>query len=207
MVFKSCDSDRSNNITQSYCLTFGLYREHKQAAAPGRPLPAAMKNPPDAHAPMGTTTVTLAAIDISLQYGMAEEMCHQQVFQVAPLKEPLNQAWYTPCHYPTGAREPADTNIYLDNKDVGCFLTGHFGLFSPDAGPYSISGYEDAGGSQPSSLQSMFHLLESALQRLIFSTGTKYPHVKIVGENRLQSLSKLAPAVFSPGYREVSLLG
>lgn len=51
----------------------------------------------------------------------------------------------------------------------------------------------------------MLFLLESALRRLIFSSTTKCPQIKTIGENRLQSLSKLAPAVFLPGYREVSI--
>ncbi|KAJ5179780.1 hypothetical protein N7492_002990 [Penicillium capsulatum] len=50
----------------------------------------------------------------------------------------------------------------------------------------------------------MFHLLESGLQRFIFSSAGRCPGIKIVDRNKLQSLSKFAPAVFLTGYREVS---
>jgi hypothetical protein len=48
-------------------------------------------------------------------------------------------------------------------------------------------------------------LFDFGLQRLFLSRTTKNHHIKVVGKNKLQNLSLLAPAIFNPEYREVSI--
>lgn len=55
-----------------------------------------------------------------------------------------------------------------------------------------------------STSQVFLQLLDTGLQKLIIFPSSGRPQTRAVGKNTLQHLPRLFPAIFNPGYREVS---
>ena len=148
-----------------------------------------MRDPPEAHPPLDMPTVSLAAIDVFLEYGFSETpLCHGMCED----NSQLHSFDYVPQGYTAGGKGKSAANTSLHGNETATLMMDHRG--------HVTTGQED--GSK--SVQSMFLLLELALKHLTVSSKSKIAGIKIVGDERLTCLSTICPVVFSLGYREVS---
>ncbi|KAJ5569928.1 uncharacterized protein N7459_009358 [Penicillium hispanicum] len=197
MIFKSCDNLRDADGARTYRLTFGLCRGLVASGfAKGRSLPAAMANAEDAQPPPNIPTIYLAAIDLHLNYNV----------------RPYQTEWSIdrPC-YPTGhhSGEDAGNVSHYANPRIGAneFLTANdnsdFSTCSELGKESELNDNHSLQATQAVSQSSIhfFQLLNFGLQRLTFATASKASQIQVIGEDTLQNLSQLAPAIFNPGYR------
>lgn len=150
-----------------------------------------MRDPPDAHPPLDMPTLSLAAIDVCLEYGLSK----------TPLRHgeckgdsQLHSFDYVPQSYTAGVQEKSAANAFSNDNEAATFLMDHRGPVD------CTTGQED----DSKSLQAMFLLLELGLRHLTISSKSKITGIKIVGDERLKCLSKVAPVVFSLAYHEAS---
>lgn len=181
-------------------LTLGLCREQRASTVnKGRALPSILQRPSDAHSPHDVPAITLAAIDIYLEYSytpwLEEGFCDLMTNGLNSITE-LDQ-WNYQSKIGTFA---VATLTVLGHETESAYSDYAPDRLNKSSQSYSTQRMED---NIPSS-QSLLHLLDSGLQRLIISASSRGPQTRIVGKNTLQNLSQLFPAIFNPGYREVS---
>jgi hypothetical protein len=126
-----------------------------------------MANPPDVHPPPDVSSVTLASIDISLEYYLHHELL-----------------------------SPGETV----QPETLSFRRRIYGASSQLLESQIVQTPMDRSGP---AADEYFRLLELGLQKLFVSNSTKDPKVRVSNDTILKSLPLVAPAVFSPGYREV----
>lgn len=204
--FKSCDSVRDSDNQETYRLTFGLCRGHNTShPIRGRVLPAILRDPPDAHPPTDVPTIFLASIDILLEYGYSpkakDNFCNCLTYTsgfCGKLQLPVCNALY---RYPPMLKASEVTSLALSSTEPQ--------KPSVNQSTYSrgttlnLSTAEDETTNKL--LQAFFLLLDFGLQKLIFSVSTKNTQIKVIGKDTLKGLPNLAPVIFNPLYREVSL--
>lgn len=179
----------------------GLYREHRQNnVAKGRTLPAVLQKPPDAHAPLDFPPITLVSIDIHLEYNYPpqseEKFCDLLAYNIDSITE------FGQWHYP-----PKIEAFEVATLTVSAHVPGS--AYS-DHRPYDLTASSPVHLMQDtedniSSSRTFLELLDLGLQRLITSANSRRPQIRTIGKDTLQSLSRLFPAIFNPGYCEVSL--
>lgn len=183
----------------NYRTIIGLCRQHtKNTQIKGRPLPAVLRNPPDAHAPPGVSAITLVSVDILLEYDYppqpTKRFCDLLTLHVEGMMD-FHRRDYLPKMEAFAGAAFSVTEREPETIDYECELE-HSSL-TPD----SMNMLQH---SSPSSM--WLQLLGLGLQKLITSTSSRRPHVRTFSkEDTLQSLPRLFPAIFNPGYREVSL--
>lgn len=181
-------------------LILGLCREHKASTGrKGRVLPAILQNPPNSHPPPDVPAITLASIDIHLEYNylpqLEERFCDLMGYDLDSVMN-LDQ-W----HYRTKTESFAVATLAVSAKEQGPAYLNH----APNDVDASVPGHrKNEIQDTTSSAQILLQLLDSGLQRLIFSARGRRAQNRTVGKNTIQNLSRLLPAVFNPGYREVS---
>lgn len=107
-------------------------------------------------------------------------------------------------HYQPKIENLAVATLTVSAHESGSTGTDHGGNH---LGTSSANGliYDDHNKeSVNSSLDCFLQLLDLGLQKLIISTSSRSARIRIVGKDTLQNLPQLLPAIFNPGYREVS---
>ncbi|KAJ5665748.1 uncharacterized protein N7477_008196 [Penicillium maclennaniae] len=186
-------------------ITFGLCRIPTTSnLTKGRALPSVLRNPPDAHVPPGVPTISLAAINIyaEYQYPQGEQNTHKPMhFHIGHMSQPQWLFSSAECYYPT----------HLKNSEMVAFSSSPHkpGTFSfrdstllPDLGMGLPSLQHN---STDNSFGAMLRLIDFGLRKLIVSSGARDRQIRVNDNDSLLSLSDLAPAIFNPRYREVSL--
>lgn len=206
IAFKRHDDTKDTDSSRVHYIKFGLCRDTKATNSErGRPLPNVLRNPPNAHAPPDVPAISLAAIDVCAEYGYP----HRGQNGCSPTYQHHRQTSQLEWIFPrTECRWP----MHMDSFEVAGFpLAPHEhgtssvrqNTFFPSHGMESPSSQYD---SNDNSSEVMLRLIDFGLRKLIVSPKARDRQIKIVGEDTLKSLSDLAPAVFSQGYREVSLI-
>jgi hypothetical protein len=206
IAFKRHDDTKDTDSSRVHYIKFGLCRDTKATnSARGRPIPNVLRNPPNAHAPPDVPAISLAAIDVCAEYGYP----HRGQNGCSPTYQHRRQTSQLEWIFPrTECRWP----MHMDSFEVAGFpLAPHEhgtssvrqNTFFPSHGMGSPSSQYD---SNDNSSEVMLRLIDFGLRKLIVSPKARDRQIKIVGEDTLKSLSDLAPAVFSQGYREVSLI-
>ena len=205
IVLKEHSDNQNTDAIRAHCITFGLCRIPTASnLTKGRALPNVLRNPPDAHVPPGVPTSSLAAINIYAEYEYPHgeqnpyQPIHSHVEHIGRLQWLFSSA---ECNYP----------MYLENSEVAVYsLSPHEpgtssvrdNTLLPDQGVGSPSSQHDSTDSLP---VDMLRLIDLGLRKLIISSTARDGQIKVDDDNTLVSLSDLAPAVFNPNYREVSL--
>ena len=149
----------------------------------GRSLPATIVNPQVAPPPPNILTISLAAIEIYLEYTtfppQGEEEINEECFFTEWCSEAEVERETLPYTHTMGWNQASNPPSELKSG------------FSMPATP---------ADSQPSPFSQLF---DFGLQKLIFAGAAQPRQIQIIGKNTLQDLSKLAPAIFSAGYRDV----
>lgn len=169
------------------------------ASPKGRTLPAVLQNPPEAHAPPGVSVITLASIDIQLEYEYpsrpTQRFCDLLALHVDSMMD-LHQRDYPKMEtFAVAAlrmteREPEAVSHEPELEQ------------SAETSPTL---FETSEGSTPTSPM-WLQLLDLGLQKLTNSARVRSRRIRTFSkEDTLQRLPRLFPAVFNPGYRDVSL--
>ncbi|KAJ5176305.1 uncharacterized protein N7482_002182 [Penicillium canariense] len=188
-------------------LTFGLCRKATTpVSAKNKNVPPILRSPPEAHPPSDVLTSCLASIDIHLEYANQDTTQQVEVQFTEELRytpgtkyELQPELCFASCNYPTAAISvtafavPTIEELLLP-FDQPSEINADNGLF-PEK---SIRQMKPAGHL---SLQ-FLNLFDFGLQKMIISAATRNPQIKVIGKDNLQSLAKLAPAIFNPDYRE-----
>lgn len=185
-MFKSCNDLGAPDGAGTYSLTFGLCKGLMASRSTrGRGLPATMVDPQDVPPPPHIWTMSLAAIDIYLDYSLLSLQTEGKINEICS-----SAGWCSEVEVEVGV-EP----LPYSHAMVGHESSNYFPELSNG---HSISA--TLADNQPSSF---FQLLSFGLQKLIFAGALKSPQIQISGKDTLQALSKLAPAIFNAGYRDV----
>ncbi|KAJ5368288.1 uncharacterized protein N7496_008048 [Penicillium cataractarum] len=187
-------------------LEFGLCRRDSLLAPvdTGR-LPPILQNPPEAHVPSDVPTACLASIDLHLQYAYCNG-----VQQEAQIVETLRHKHEDE----TGL--PYEFTSMQFTHSTGKFAVASFVLSTMEDSALSFDRPFNVGRStyiEPAGQKTIMETIEQiylqflelfdfGLQKLILPGLIRNHHIKVVGKNKLQNLSVLAPAVFNPEYRE-----
>ena len=176
VLFKSCDHRSEETIT-TFSLTFGLRRRPRGSeTAETSKRPALVKSLANAVPPLYTPAFHISALSISMIYSRRYQ----------PLQ------YISPCIAPGNSRvTPHRESSYLVDEVVG--------NSQGSSAPTSILLANDT--CQVSEFVSLFNIGLSPLVRDNTTRIYKYP---MLTKSKLQSLSRIAPSVFSLGYREVS---
>lgn len=190
-------------------LEFGLCRRESLSAPEntGR-LPPILQSTPEAHAPPSVPAVCLASIDLHLQYAYCPDM--QQ-----PETQIVEQPRYK---HKDETETPLGSYSMEYTHSIGKFAVATFVLSTkqesvlPLDRPFNMDESRHVGPARQKpqietieqlSLQ-FLDLFDFGLQKLILPGVIRNHRIKVVGKNKLQNLSILAPAVLNPEYREVS---
>lgn len=198
-TLKSCDH------THGSCLVFGLRRRTEASnIARGRSVPIKLRNPPDAYPPSNIPSASLVSVDIGLEYSCQSE--HGQRHRSPTVPSENSQISVS-----TGLQQysqqgfigtGAETENPASSGNAFSRSASDHTLYLPSSSNF----YSFSQGTTNNQLtQDLLQLLDFGLQRLTISASIKDPQIQEFGTNTLQNLSKIAPAVFSPGYRDVSL--
>ncbi|CEJ59445.1 hypothetical protein PMG11_08070 [Penicillium brasilianum] len=188
-------------------LEFGLCRRESLSAPEntGR-LPPILQSTPEAHAPPSVPAVCLASIDLHLQYAYCPDM--QQ-----PETQIVEQPRYK---HKDETETPLGSCSMEYTHSIGKFAVATFVLSTkqesvlPLDQPFNMDESRHVGPERQKpqietieqlSLQ-FLDLFDFGLQRLILPGVIRNHRIKVVGKNKLQNLSVLAPAVLNPEYRE-----
>lgn len=180
-------------------ITVGLCREYRESFVnKGRSLPPILQKPPDAHPPLGVPAITLGSIDIHLEYSYApqleEKFCD---LMACDLDSVMNFGQW---HCQSKIETFAVATLALSAQEPGS-------NYAPTHVDASIPGQQTDGIQETiSSPRNLLQLLDSGLQTFIISASARRSQTWAVGKVTLQNLSRLFPAIFNPGYREVSQL-
>lgn len=190
----------------SHCLEFGLCRRStSNASNNSKNIPLILRNPPEAHTPSNIPTACLASLDLQLRYGRCNAPQQLEIQALETLDGKLKY----------GTEHPSESCSMQYAHSTGKIAVAAFALSTtedplpPFDQPLNVDGIcnfdpmRQTTKSEDLSLQ-FLDLFNFGLQKLILSGTTRNDHIKVVGKNKLQNLSLLAPAVFNPEYREVS---
>jgi hypothetical protein len=206
IVLKRHDDTTNTHSSRFHYIKFGLCRDPKTFnLARGRALPDVLRNPPDAHAPPDVPVIFLAAIDVYAEY----EYTRWEQDGFNPIYHHRRQTsqiqWMfqnTECHWSMHMNSVEVAGYPLAPPEHETSPERRNTLFPNHGMDQSSSQYE----SNDNLSEAMLRLVDFGLRRLVVSPRARDRQIKIVGEDTLQSLTDLAPAVFSSGYREVSLI-
>jgi hypothetical protein len=190
-------------------LEFGLCRRDSPNAPENTErLPPILQSSPEAHAPPGVPTACLASIDLHLQYAYCPGMQEPET----QIVEPLRYKHRDETELPLGTYSMEYTH------SIGKLAVATFVLSTKQESVLPLDQPFKTGGSrhvEPArqkpqnetieqlSLQ-FLDLFDFGLQKLILPGVIRNHRIKVVGKNKLQNLSVLAPAVLNLEYREVS---
>ncbi|KAJ6108071.1 hypothetical protein N7523_009394 [Penicillium sp. IBT 18751x] len=186
-------------------ITFGLCRIPTTSnLTKGRTLPNMLRNPPDAHVPPGVPTISLTAINIyaDYQYSQGGQNAHKPMhFHIRHMSQPQWLLSSAGCYYPThlGDSEMVAFSSSPPKPRISSFRDSTL-LPDLEMGLPSLQ-----CNSTDNSFGAMLRLIDFGLRRLIISSGARDRQIRVDDNNSLLSLSDLAPAIFNPRYREVSL--
>lgn len=156
----------------------------------GRTLPGSMTNPPDARPPPGVPVATLASIDVRLEYRFQAKDVSQaedcSVLEVSLLGQGTSVV-----SSPHVLEEMVETKILLPMHDENSYAA------------VRQQTVRISGKRSPSS-EELFRLFDLGIQRLIISNSIKDPTVSVSQKSTIKSFADIFPAVFDPGYRDVS---
>lgn len=175
-----------------HCLEIGLRRGYRiRNHTTGRTLPSSMTNPPDACPPPGVPVASLASIDVWLEYRF-QAKDKSQAQNCSKLEVSLLGQEPSVVASPQVLERMAEAVILQPMHDEGS---------SEDLGSQTacISG----DGSDPS-CEGLFRLFDLGIQRLILSNSIKDPTICVSQHATTRSFADIFPAVFDPGYRDVS---
>lgn len=205
IILKTRGSDKHTDNCIAHCFTFGLCRATRRPnPTKGRTLPDVLRNPPDAHAPPDVPTISLASIDIYAEYTYPqpeENTCRMTQYNVGPLSQLQLPFPFAGCYYPVKAKTFEAAARPLSSHEAAMPSAKHCTFLENHALEQHLPSHVPVDCTS----EIMLRLIDFGLRKLIISPTTKDRQIKVVGENTLKSLSNLAPAVFNPGYREVSL--
>ena len=149
-----------------------------------------MTNPPDACPPPGVSIATLASIDVWLEYRFQGKDIPQSQ-DPSELEVGLGQGSSA---FPGPQRPETMTEIAIlqavHDEDLHEAIGSQFSCIS-------------GGGSDPS-LEELLRLFDLGIQRLVISNSIKDRTISVSQQATLKSLADISPAVFDPGYRDVS---
>lgn len=205
IILKTRGSDKHTDNCIAHCFKFGLCRATRRPnPTKGRALPDVLRNPPDAHAPPGAPTISLASIDIYAEYAYLQpelNTCRMIQYDAEPLSQLQLPFPFAGCYYPVRANTFEVAAISLIPCEPAMPPAKHYSFL----GSHALEQHLPPHVPVDCTSEIMLRLIDFGLRKLIVSPTTKDSQIKVVGENTLKSLSTLAPAVFNPGYREVSL--
>lgn len=209
IIHKSHPKVETSTAPGTHRLEFGLCRRNSLLATvnTGR-LPQILQNPPEAYAPSDVPTACLASIDLHLQYAYC-----------SGLQQPETQIVETSrCKHGDETELPYGPCSMQFTHSTGKFAVATFVLSTmedsvlPFDQPFNVSGSSHIEpATQRNKIETdeqissqFLELFDFGLQKLILSGVIRNHHIQMVGKNKLQNLSVLAPTVFNPEYREVS---
>lgn len=187
------------NTFGGYGLTVGLCREHRTGSSlRGRALAPVLQNARDGYPPLDVPSITLASLDIHLEYSypapLEERFCDLMASNTDPMIS-VDQ-WLYASKIETVA-VAALTVSAPEARPAFDHASGHFNPSRPRL-------QTGSPGNTISVSQTLLQLLDTGLQKLIISSRSRRPQTRAVGKNTLHNLPRLFPAIFNPGYREVS---
>ncbi|KAJ5113405.1 hypothetical protein N7456_001939 [Penicillium angulare] len=180
----SCKSRDINTNPEEHCVTLSLCRlDSPVSFKRTRSLPVALQDSPEIPPPPDVPTMVLSVIEISLEYDYS-------------FREAYN---------------PPDLTIDSDRIPQSAKL-----LFAPQPDlatdpelnrwmPFDTFAEDDCLHWEKNTDYNIgphLDLIDLGLQKLIISSAPKIPRVRVLGEDSLQNLHKLAPGIFNRDYRE-----
>ncbi|KAJ5610352.1 hypothetical protein N7510_007071 [Penicillium lagena] len=202
-MLKDGTSVTNPDMYRDRCLVFGLCKKDETSPLRKRwTLPDAIKNPVDAHPPVGVRTVYLTSVDIFLDYSYCAEHSPRQEWQYTFAARAQTQ-FYSVIPAPF-SRYPYRSDFEPQSPSMPGYTVD-----SPLSSQSSHSSFSQTSHSPRTDYttirksQELLRLFDFGLQRLILSGFVKDPQVLVSGQETLHTLSGIAPAVFNRGYREV----
>ncbi|RAH74567.1 uncharacterized protein BO66DRAFT_388039 [Aspergillus aculeatinus CBS 121060] len=211
IMYKSCEYF-DQKTPPSFQLAFGIGRSLTQPAllpTVSRRVPRAMQTPGDLIPPPYIETISISTININLDFMPTdpEVQPHPPALIMASLGE---MAWKAPSPefeelvlesttFQSSELDKGDIPEFSDTRDFTEELADMDN--SPDSTVLSSPPTEPAARSCNANHQALHHLLRAGLSYLLIGNsheqGQTEPDPATV---QLQSLSRMAPSVFSPGY-------
>jgi hypothetical protein len=157
--------------------------------------------------------IYLAAIDIYLEYSLplaAYPEIKMEADEIAPSCDflqileqgPILEYAMPPEIYIPDDRDSEDAEIQFE-------MPGHWqftklNLFDPTLNQHSLL-QENDSSTDDSDLSAAYQLLNKSLRRLILAGPSRAHQANTAQSEDLEKMSDLAPAIFNPVYRQVSL--
>ncbi|KAJ5812237.1 hypothetical protein N7474_008538 [Penicillium riverlandense] len=208
-MLKDCTSVTNLDMSRDQCLVFGLCKQDEASPLRKRwTLPDAIQNPVDVYPPTGVRTVFLTSVDIVLDYSYCAEHSPRQEWQYTFAAGGQPQLYSLIPAPSFQYRYHPDTNSPFEPQRPS--ISGYI-MESPLSSQSSHSSFSQTSRCPRTDYttirisQELLRLFDFGLQRLILSGSIKDPQVLMPGQETLHTLSDIAPAVFSRGYREVSI--
>lgn len=168
----------------------------------GPGLPAILHDPPDAHAPPGVPAITLVSIDIHLEYKYPPppkgEFCDLLAYNIDTIMD------FGQWHYRPKIENFTVATLTVPAHESGSTNTDHGGNHLGTSSTNQLMHDDHNIESVNSTIDRFLQLLDLGLQKLIISRRSRSAGIRTVGKDTLQNLPQLLPAIFNPGYREVS---
>lgn len=207
IILKSRPKSGDSFASGTHCLAFGLCRRStSNVYTNSKSIPPILRNPPEARTPSNIQRVCLASIDLQLRYtsyDAPQELGTQasEALDYKPEYENEGPNGSYSMQYTHSAGKIAVAAFALPNMED---------LLLPFDQPFNVDESRNVDPMrQKTKLEDLsiqfLDLFDFGLQKLILSGSTRNHHIKVVGRNRLRNLSLLAPAIFNPEYREVSV--
>ncbi|KAL4921218.1 hypothetical protein BDW62DRAFT_198226 [Aspergillus aurantiobrunneus] len=193
--YKSCIYEPER--TSTYVLSFGIQKRLQPSQnTKTQKVPRILKNSCDAIPPAEIRTARLTSIDVRLEYNynykrrkarLPQQELHDENHDILSTEfEDLDREMV---HYSSRKiKTVAEANDSLLDHDVGEMGDGW--------GSFSFSMPKSSNSSEFGTL------LQQGLTALIFEDTTRRRNNNQTGTDDLQNLSRIAPSVFKPGYRE-----